>query len=132
VLAQLRAGVGSYEEFAAGIEVLAMIETREALAAVEEILAVDGITGVYVGPNDLGISMGFAPGAERNQPEIIDAFRTIAAAAARCGKTSGIFCVGPAHAKRMVEMGFTMVTAASDARLLAQGAAEACREMQRS
>lgn len=38
--------------------VLAMIETREALRNLDAILGVEGIYGVYVGPSDLGLSLG--------------------------------------------------------------------------
>src|SRR5262245_59541537 len=43
----------------ARVSVFAMIETAQGLSALEEICAVPGLTGVYVGPADLAISMGF-------------------------------------------------------------------------
>ena len=132
VLASMRAGDVPYETFASGIEVLAMIETGEALAAVDAIASVDGITGLFVGPNDLGIALGLAPGTDREEPMMIEAFHTIIGAAARAGKTAGIFCGSPAYAKRMGELGFDMVTAGSDSRLLAQSAAAVCKAARRA
>ena len=41
--------------------VFAMIETAEALANLDQILAVDGIDGIYVGPGDLAVSLGVEP-----------------------------------------------------------------------
>jgi 4-hydroxy-2-oxoheptanedioate aldolase len=128
VLAASRAGAQPYAEFAAGIAVWAMIETRHALSAADAIAAVPGITGLYVGPNDLGLSLGLPPGSDRQEPEMLEAFATVIAAAKSAGKSAGIFCAGPAHAKRMASLGFAMVTAGADAQLLAESAARACVE----
>jgi 4-hydroxy-2-oxoheptanedioate aldolase len=125
-LAAWRAGDRPYKQFAAEIDVLAMIETREALDAVDAIASVAGITGLFVGPNDLALALGLASGADREEPQMIEAFRTIIAAASRAGKTAGIYCGSPAYARRMAELGFAMVTVANDAGVLAQGAAAAC------
>lgn len=126
ILAAARAGSVPYEQFAAKIEVLAMIETREAVEAVSEIASIHGITGLYVGPSDLALALGHKPAPDREEPEIIDVYRTIIAAATRAGKTAGIFCASPSYAKRMGELGFTMVTAGIDSGTLAKGAAAAC------
>jgi 4-hydroxy-2-oxoheptanedioate aldolase len=128
-LAALRAGAQPYETFAAEIEVWAMIETRGGFDAVEEIAAVDGITGLYVGPNDLALCLGFPSGSSREEPEMLDAFARIIAAARAAGKESGIFCVEPAYARRMAEMGFTMVTVAGDSALMQAAAAAAVAQM---
>jgi 4-hydroxy-2-oxoheptanedioate aldolase len=128
-LAALRAGGRAYEAVAQEIEVWAMVETREALDAVEAIAGVDGITGLYVGPNDLALSLGFAAGSSREEPEMMQAFSRIVAAARAAGKESGIFCVGPAYARRMADMGFTMVTVAGDGALMRAAATAAIAEM---
>ncbi len=125
VLAALRGGGLPYQETAQGIEVLAMIETREALRAVEEIAAVEGITGLFVGPNDLALSLGLTAGSDREEPELIAAFGRILAAASGSGKTSGIFCDSPGYARRMIGLGFSMVSVISDAAVLGRGAAAA-------
>ena len=39
--------------------VLVQLETTQAVAALEEIAAVDGVDGVFIGPSDLAASMGF-------------------------------------------------------------------------
>src|SRR5262249_26289822 len=38
--------------------VFAMVETREAVKHLDEIVSVEGLDGVYVGPSDLSLSMG--------------------------------------------------------------------------
>ena len=58
---------------------LAMIETREALSNLDAILGVDGIDGVYVGPSDLGLSLGHEPTLEPTAPAVIEAIAQIVA-----------------------------------------------------
>jgi 4-hydroxy-2-oxoheptanedioate aldolase len=128
-LAALRAGGQHYETVAQWIEVWAMVETREALDVVEAIAGVDGITGLYVGPNDLALSLGFPAGSSREEPQMMQAFSRIVAAARGAGKESGIFCVTPAYARRMADMGFTMVTVAGDGALMRAAASTAIAEM---
>jgi 4-hydroxy-2-oxoheptanedioate aldolase len=128
-LAALRAGSRPYEAFAADIEVWAMIETRGGFDAVEEIAAVDGITGLYVGPNDLALCLGLPPGSSREEPQMFEAFARIIAAANSAGKESGIFCIEPAYARRMAELGFTMVTVAGDSALMTAAAVAAVAQM---
>jgi 4-hydroxy-2-oxoheptanedioate aldolase len=128
-LAALRAGAQPYEAFAGAIEVWAMIETRGGLEAVEDIAAVDGITGLYVGPNDLALALGLPPGSSREEPQMLEAFARVVAAAGAAGKASCIFCVAPAYARRMADLGFTMVTVAGDAALMRGAAAAAVAQM---
>ena len=128
-LAALRNAGLPYEEAAAAIEVYAMIETRTAYAAVAEIAAVPGITGLFVGPSDLALAFGLRPGPDREETEMIDAYLAIIAAAASAGKTTGIYCARPAYALRMAALGFDMVTAATDATALPQAATAAVAAM---
>ncbi|MDR5781564.1 aldolase/citrate lyase family protein [Caballeronia sp. LZ065] len=127
VLAALRTGGLPYQKGPAqAIEVLAMIETREALDAVDDIAAVDGITGLFVGPSDLALALGLEPGQDREEALLLDAYRRIIGAAKRAGKTVGIYCASPGYARKMAELGFSMVTVISDAALLSRAAAADC------
>ena len=121
-LAALRSGATPYLEAAKTIEVWAMIETREALANVEAIAAVDGITGLYVGPSDLGLALGLEPKYDRDEPEMLEAYQRILDAAAAHGKSTGIFCASADYAARMAGRGFSLVTVISDVFLLRGGA----------
>ena len=125
MLAALRAGAALYTGGAANFEIYAMIETREGLDAAREIAAVDGITGLFAGPNDLGLALGLGPGSDREEPEALQALARIVSAAHETGKRAGIFCSAAAYARRMAEMGFDMVTLTSDAASLRAGAAAA-------
>lgn len=53
-------------DLARHVLLLAMIETTDGLASVEEILAVPGVDGVYVGPADLGLALGHGPASSRS------------------------------------------------------------------
>ena len=128
-LSALRAGAQPYTAFAAEIRVWGMIETREAFESVEDIAAVDGITGLFVGPNDLALSLGLASGSNREEPQMLDAFRRIVAAARAAGKDCGIYCTNAAYARRMADLGFSMVTAAGDAALLSAAAAKVVEDV---
>ena len=68
--------------------VVCMIETREGLANVAEIAAVDGVDVVHVGCNDLLAAMG-KPGAF-GDPEVVAAVERVIAVAAQHGKFAGL------------------------------------------
>ena len=97
------------------ILVLAMIETREALANLDAILATPGLDGVYVGPNDLAIELGHVPRSEHDHPDVIDAVERIRAAVEARGLLAGIFCSDGKAAQMRVRQGFHLVTPGNDA-----------------
>ena len=95
--------------------VLVQIETKKSLDNLEAICKVDGIDGVFIGPNDLAADMGHRgniPHAEV-QGAIADAFKRIRA----CGKAPGIL-VGEGDGKRMLDQGAVFVAVGSDTGLL--------------
>tara|TARA_B100001971_G_scaffold26744_1_gene21127 strand:- start:265 stop:1032 length:768 start_codon:yes stop_codon:yes gene_type:complete len=102
------------------ITTMAMIETEQAVANLDEILAVDGLDGIYVGPNDLAISLGNPPNPEPTAPNVVKAVETIVKVARDRGLGAGIHCPSGASARDKIEKGFNFVTIANDARLLAQ------------
>ncbi|MGC4252110.1 MAG: aldolase/citrate lyase family protein [Sphingobium sp.] len=109
----------------AEILVLAMIETREGLANVDAILSVEGLDGIYVGPNDLALALGRRPVNEPDDPLVADAIEHIRARTEAHGLISGIFCShGPAAAMRAAQ-GFDLVTPGNDAALLRATMAQA-------
>ena len=96
----------------------AMLETREAIATADDILSVEGLTGIYVGPNDLCLSHGLPPKAESDDEPIAGIIRDLAARCRAKGRIAGIFCSGGAGASRRIAEGYTMVTPGSDVALL--------------
>ena len=95
--------------------VVVMIETPQGLANVEEICAVPGLDGVYVGPSDLRLAVG---GAHPNDPTVDDEFEAAVArvreAAAAAGIAAGIHTPDGAVAARRLAEGYTFATVASD------------------
>ncbi len=125
-LAGMRAD--GYQAWAAdNVAVIPMIETAEALSNVDDILAVDGVDAIYVGPADLSLSLGLPPGNNDDESLFTDALTTIAQSCARAGVVAGIHSTGTLTPRR-VEAGFRMVTVTSDLVALRLGyAAELAR-----
>ncbi|MCJ0980791.1 aldolase/citrate lyase family protein [Rhodococcus sp. ARC_M12] len=95
--------------------VLAMIETPQGLANVEEICAVPGLDGVYVGPSDLRLAVGGSSPADRSVDAEFDAALVrVQKAAAAAGITAGIHTASGSIAAQRLSEGFTLATVASD------------------
>ena len=109
----------------ATVVTMAMIETHEALENLEQILCVPGLDAIFVGPSDLGQSLGHGPGTDRSEPELVEAINGVLAAAREHGLAAGIFTGSPEYASRMAGKGFQFVTISSDVRLMASAAASA-------
>lgn len=109
----------------------AMIETKEALDNLDEILSVDGLDAVYVGPADLSRALGCEPRFDQETPIVVEAIDHILACATAAGKPAGIHNGTAAYAKCMIEKGFRFVTIGSDARFIANGSRAALEEIRR-
>ncbi|MEM7446442.1 MAG: aldolase/citrate lyase family protein [Pseudomonadota bacterium] len=102
---------------------LAMIETREGLDNVEAICAVDGLDGVFIGPNDLGLALDRGPAVDPTEPDVVAAIDRILAAAQSNQKHAGIFCPSGKVAQRRIADGFDFVVPNTDVNLLRRGIA---------
>jgi 4-hydroxy-2-oxoheptanedioate aldolase len=98
--------------------VLVQVETREALAHIEDIAALDGIDGIFIGPADLHASMGFIgqTGEASVVPQIEEALRRIR----RTGKAPGILTADEALARRYIEAGALFTAVGVDVSILAR------------
>jgi 4-hydroxy-2-oxoheptanedioate aldolase len=103
------------------IVAFAMIETAQALDQLDDILSVEGLDAIYVGPSDLSLSMGCRPVFDDVDPPVAQAIAHIAERAKAHGVQCGIHNGIPAVAQARVAMGYRFVTLGSDARLLAAG-----------
>lgn len=115
--ANLVHGPGYAKSANTSVLVLAMIETREALQNLDDILAVDGIDGIYVGPSDLGLSLGYEPTLEPTAPEVLDAISDIVTRTRAAGRISGVHTGSPRMIKRMLAQGFHFASLLTDVRL---------------
>ena len=121
-------GAGYADSANGGVMAFAMIETAEGLANLEAIVATPGLEGIYVGPNDLALSVSagrLPPGLDREEPEMQAHLRAIADACARHGRIAAIHCGTSAYAARATGWGYRMVTVGGDVRFLSAGAVEA-------
>ncbi len=108
---------------------LAMIETREALGALDEIAATPELVALYIGPSDLSVSLGLPHGLDRSEEAVMGALHAVLAACRRHGIKAGIHTGSTSYAKRMIGMGFDIVTVLSDARLMTLAGTQTVREM---
>jgi len=97
---------------------IAMIETEAALNAVDDILGVDGVDGVFVGPSDLSIALSRGQSIEPRRPTLIEAAKHIATRAKAHGKYAGMFCFDGVDAGAMARLGFRLCSISSDLPLL--------------
>ncbi len=102
--------------------IFAMIETEEALGNLDEIAATAGLDGLFVGPNDLSISLGFGLGKDLKIPKLEAAIKAIAAAAKKNKLVPGAFGGSPEACAFFAGHGFRFIAAATDVGLLAAGA----------
>lgn len=112
----------------ARVGVFAMIETAAALAGIHEICTVDGLTGIYVGPADLAISLGAGVVGATRHPDVLDAIVRIHRAASDAGLVTGIHAGDGKTGHAMAQLGFGMITLAAESQALRRGAAEHLRE----
>ncbi|MDF1607472.1 aldolase/citrate lyase family protein [Hoeflea sp. YIM 152468] len=101
----------------------AMIETRAAIAALDGILAQDGIDGVFVGPSDLSISWTDGAGVDPRNAALQDVIADIASRARDAGKFAAVFAVDPADVPGFARMGYRLAALNTDPGILQAGAA---------
>jgi 4-hydroxy-2-oxoheptanedioate aldolase len=97
---------------------LAMIESREAVDALDEILAVPELDGIFVGPSDLSISLSNGAAVDPNGAETAEVCKMIAEKAVGAGKIPGIFCLGADKVREMAGYGYKLITHGIDVALL--------------
>lgn len=101
------------------VPVLCQIECAGGLAAVEDIAAVEGVAGLFIGRSDLALSLGLADPAS---PQITAAAIRIATAARAAGKTAAMAVGSPAEIATFTPHGVTCFVVGSDQSLLRNGA----------
>jgi len=111
----------------------AMIETRSGMENLREIVTTPGLDAIYVGPSDLTLGLTgtrYRIGLDRTEPEMIEALRTILAAAHGAGIKAALHCATPNYAAQALEWGFDLVTLANDVALLRDAASASIAALQ--
>lgn len=101
------------------VTVMVQIESARAVENVADILAVDGIDAIFLGPADLAASMGRL-GAQ-GHPEVMAAVEHCIAAAKAAGKPVGVNAFAEATAKHYMDAGVDLILVGADVTLLARG-----------
>ena len=104
------------------ISLFVQIEAPDAVEAAADIVAVDGVDGVLVGPADLSASMGL-PG-QQGHPDVVAAVHRVFEAAHAAGKRAGVNAFDPAAADAYLAAGADFVSAGADVTILARGSEE--------
>jgi 2-keto-3-deoxy-L-rhamnonate aldolase RhmA len=103
----------------AEVAVIAQIEDAAALTEIDAIAAIDGIDCLFVGRMDLTVSLG---AASPDDPIVVDAVRTVCAAARRHGRAVGMFTPTTVEARKWIDAGASLFLLASDQQFILQGA----------
>lgn len=99
----------------------AMIETRDAFEVAEEIAALEGIDGLFVGPADFSIAWSGGKVVDPALADMEEAMARIAKIARDAGKHAGIFAANPARVPQFIDMGFRFISVAMDAAIISEG-----------
>jgi len=107
------------------LAVIVMIEKIQAVEQAEAILAVDGVVGCFIGPNDLALSIALSqkdmgPGTEHEA-----AMMHVLEAAKKTGKAAGKHCYNAAEVTMRIRQGFQFLALLSDGAFMAKAAQDA-------
>ena len=108
---------------------LLQVETHQAVENLSEILAVDGVDGIFVGPADLAAALGHLgnPG-HRDVQEVVESALT---RIVKSGRPAGILTADEALAKRYLDLGATFVAVGTDVALLSRATSALAERFER-
>jgi len=118
-------GVGGYFQRArrGEIAILPMIESKEGLENVEAILSLDGVSGTFIGPADLRLSLGLTVGVDGSEPAFLQALKDICAIGKKFHKVVGCMGMGETGAGSRAAEGMDFLIATADSSALVAGLA---------
>ena len=97
---------------------ISMVETRESVYNLKEILENKSLDMIYIGPYDLSISHGFTPDKVFVEKKMLNIYKQVLEIAKKFGKKTAIHCSGTDTGRFFLKMGFDMVTISTDLNLL--------------
>ncbi len=104
------------------IVTLGMIETREALDNLDDIMSTPGLDAVYIGPADLSLNLGYPAGFVPDEPEIVEAFDLALRKAKEHGIVTGTHTGSTEFAIAQINKGFQFVSVLNDGKIMANAA----------
>ena len=130
--AQLVHGSKYFDHANKNIISFAMIETKQAVENLDEILSVPELTGVYIGPADMSSSYGLQPKFDVRDDPVFSNIKLIAKKAKEHGKIAGIHNGTTAYAKEMISLGYKFITISSDFRAMTTFAQNVVNDMKKT
>ena len=111
---------------------LAMIETKEALEKLDEILDTPNLDGIYIGPADLSLAIGQKPSFDKPEGDpVYDVIMRILEHAKKNKIIAGIQNGQPEYAEKMINKGFQLVTIGSDQRYMTAASKSALSKLKK-
>ena len=127
--AQVVYGSDYYQHANKNIVSFAMIETKQAVENLDEILSVPHLTGIYIGPADMSSSYGLPPKFDVREDPVFSNIKMIAKKAKEKGKIAGIHNGSVKYMKEMMDYGFQFTTLLSDFRMMTSQAESLLKEL---
>ena len=106
------------------VSCIVMIESMRGVENVDAICSVPGVDGIYIGPGDLALTLGLAPGLAHQPGAHADAIAHVRDRCIAHGLVAGIQCHSGLDALAMVKQGYRMVTVTTDSTVVRTGFAE--------
>jgi len=120
----LYGGRGYAQEANRQVACIAMVETRDGLDNLQEIVTTPGLDAVYVGPSDLALALGLPATGDTDHPDHAAAVQKILEACQTAGIAAGIHTSSLEYTQRYLAAGFNFVTLGSDAGFMMRAAAD--------
>lgn len=124
IRAALYGGRGYASQANDHIACIAMIETREGLDNLTDIVTTPGLDAIYIGPSDLALALGLPAVGDTEHPEHAAAVSRILEACRDAGIAAGIHTSSVEYSRRYLEAGFNLVTLGTDAGFMMRAAAQ--------
>ena len=124
-------GSGNYfDEANRRLAFIAQIEHIDAVNAIDDILAVDGVDACFLGPLDMSGSMGLL--GQTSHPRVEEAERRVLAACQKAGISCGIMTMSPQQATDRLRQGYRTIGLGIDVDTIMGGAVAAVKAVDKS
>ena len=107
---------------------LLQVESRAGLAALDDILEIDGVDGVFIGPSDLAADMGHL--GNPGEPEVVAAVTGAIEKIVQAGKAAGVLTTDETLARECLRLGATFVAVGIDVTMFAAAMRARAKETQ--